>query len=354
MKRLKIILLVVITIYGCREPFNFDYEEVENPQVVIEGFITDRDTLHDIRVSYSTNINDRGLIETQFIENASVRIEDDQGNFTTLRHREAGIYRTAPQYSAEEGRSYTVVVTLPNGEEYRSVTKTLPPPSPATAQLSYTGDTRQVLVENGVVEEEYGAQINATITKDGQRHFYQWIVNHYFIYEADLASSEEIRFCYVQEFDDTRVELLQDNPVTSSEAVSYDYELDFIPVTRRTRHDFAVQGRLLTLNEEDYNFWDKVKRLIENTGGIFDAAPFTIEGNIFNANTGERTLGYFGVYRESMDRIHFAERDLDLPPKFLPPCVPPPGAPPDFHCFDCRTLISQENFGNVRPYWWIN
>lgn len=354
MKRLKIILLVVITIYGCREPFDFDYEEVGNPQVVIEGFITDHDTLHDIRVSYSTNINDRGLIETQFIENASVRIEDDQGNFTTLRHREAGIYRTAPQYSAEEGRSYTVVVTLPNGEEYRSVAKRLPPPSPATAQLSFAGDTRQVLVENGVVEEECGAQINATITKDGQRHFYQWIINHYFIYEADLARSEDIRFCYVQEFDDTRVELLQDNPATSTGTLTYDYQLDFIPVTRRTRHDFAVQGRLLTLNEEDHNFWEKVKRLIENTGGLFDAAPFSLEGNIFNTTTGERALGYFGVYRESMDRVHFAEKDLGFQPKNIPDCVPPSMIPPNFPCFDCRDLIVQENFGVIRPNWWTN
>jgi len=353
MKKYGIIALVFLTVLGCREPFDFDYQEVEAPKVVIEGFISDRGTRHAVKVSTSTTINDRGLLETQFIEDAQVRIEDDQGGFTLLSHLEAGIYLTAPQYRALEGRSYTLLVTLANGEEYRSPAKSLPPPSPATAQLSVEGTTRPILVNNRLQEEE-GGQISVTIDKNNERHFYQWLIGHYFIYEADLTPEDSpIRYCYVREFDEARVDLLQDNPAEGDNA-SYTYDLDFVPITSRTEFDFAVEGRLLTMNEEDYNFWEKIKRLSENSGGLFDAAPFSIEGNITNESTGEEVLGYFGVYRESIDRVFFNQRELGFGFTNFPPCQLPPGAPPNHPCLDCRTFLAQANFGVTPPVWWRN
>lgn len=352
MKRLTVILLVFMAIYGCREPFEFDFEEIDDPKVVIEGFISDRGSQHAIKVSYTATLDDFGVVDTQFIEDANVRIEDDLGGSTLLRHREAGVYLTSTQYRAQEGRTYTLVVTLANGDVYQSVPRTLPPASPATAQLEVTGATRLVLANNNLVEEE-GASVTVTIDKDNERHYYQWLIGHYYIFEADKAIEEENRLCYVRDFDKARILLLQDNAIGAGEADQYSYEIDFIPIGKRMRHEFGVEGRLLTMNEDDYIFWEEVKSLAENTGGLFDAAPFTLEGNISNRSTGELALGYFGVYRESMEREFFTQLDLGFNLREFPDCeLPPWPYQMPIPCEDCRVAARQENYGIVRPSWW--
>ena len=354
MKKTFLTISVLLLVLGCRDPFDFDYAQIESPQVVIEGFISDRGTEHVVKVSYTATINDDNLIETQFIEDASVRIEDDLGGFTTFRHREAGVYLSAPNYRAREGRTYTLVVTQSNGEVYQSAPKTMPPASPASAKIEYTPETRAGIVNDGLQDLE-GATIKATIDKDNERHFYQWLIANYWIYEADLAPEDSpIKYCYVQDFDESVIYLLQDNPIGEGGATSYEYELGFIPNDPKVQHDFGFEGRLLTLNKEDYEFWELVQKLSANSGGLFDAAPFSIEGNMVERASGEKILGYFGVYRESIDRVFFNEAELGFELNTYADCNPPPGVPPDYHCYDCRTLLTQENFGIIPPVWWRN
>lgn len=347
------LLLMFIAVYSCREPYDFDYQDVLEPTVVIDGFITNSGRAHLVRVSYSTTISERGYVETRFITDANVRIEDDQGGFTPLSHMRSGIYATAPQYAAQEGRSYKVIVTLSDGEIYESDYKTLPAVSPATAKLSFNGDVRPVLVNNSIQNEE-GAVISVTINKDNDRHFYQWLIGHYFIIESDLAATSEVRFCYVRDFDESRVELLQDNPIGTGGTDEYSYEIDFVPITSKLEHDFGVEGRLLTLNEDDFNFWDKVKKQADNSGSLFDSAPYTIQGNIHNRATGEKALGYFGVYRESIDRVFFTQGDLGFGIEVFEPCSIPPMAQRPHPCEDCRLYEFQENLGTFTPTWWRN
>lgn len=345
-----ILLALFVVLYGCREPFDFDYAEVIDPMVVIDGYVTNSGKAHVVKVSYSTSINDRGQVETNFITDADVRIFDDQGDFTVLNHTTIGQYVTAPQYAVSEGTSYRLVVTLNNGDVYESAMKTLPAPSPASADLSFKADTRGVL-SNNLLQQEEGASIEATIQKDGNRHFYQWVISQYFIIQSDLAPAA-FMFCYIRDFDEAQVVLLQDNPAEGGVA-EYTYPIEFIPRSANMKVDFGVEGVLLTLNEEDFRFWEAVKQQAENSGSLFDAAPHSIEGNITGRN-GERALGYFGVYRESIDRVFFRDRDLGFNPATYPPCTIPPMAERPHPCEDCRLYEYQENFGVFAPSWWRN
>lgn len=348
--RVIISLALIVLVFGCREPFDFDYPDVLEPRVVIDGYITNSGKRHVVRVSYSTNINDRGLVETEFITNADVRIVDDQGSFTILDHRNNGIYETQPQYAAREGVSYQLVVTLSDGEVYESEIKSLPADSPAVADISFRGDTRDVLANNSIQPQE-GALIAATIQKDGNRHFYQWVIGEWFIIQSD-AAPDELKYCYIRDFDAAEIVLLQDNPTVSGVS-EYTYPISFIPRGARMKVDFGVEAILLTLTEADYRFWDAVKQQSENSGSLFDAAPHSIEGNITGSN-GDKVLGYFGVYRESLDRVFFTEAELGFSPGTYPPCAIPPNAVRPHPCEDCRLYEYQENLGVFTPAWWRN
>ena len=279
MKRNWIIFLAFVAIYACREPFDFSFAELDGSRVVIDGFVTDQAAAHQIRISYTNRVSNVNDIENVPIEDAMVVIEDDQGGFTPLRHTSAGIYETAPGFQATDGRDYALVVTLVNGEIYRSAPKTLPSSPPATAKLEVRGAVKTILAPNSVQEVE-GASIVATIDRDDERHFYQWLVTHYFIFEADLAIEEANRLCFVKDNELPRISLLQDYPAGPGQDRQFEYEVDFIPTDKRMKHEFGFEGRLLTMNESDYNFWESAKSLTENTGGLFDAAPFSLEGNI--------------------------------------------------------------------------
>ncbi len=344
------LLLLFMVLYGCRDAFDFDYPDVLAPVVVIDGYVTDSGKAHVVQVSYSTTINNRGQVETEFVTDADVRIVDDQGSFTVLNHRQSGRYFTAPEYAVREGVNYQLVVTLSNGEVYESAMKTLPAPSPAVADLSFKGDTQDVLSNNRVLQQE-GALIEATIQKDGNRHFYQWVIGQYFVIQSD-AAPDELKFCYIRDFDEPQVVLLQDNPAQGG-VTEYTYPIEFIPRSARMKVDFGVEGVLLTLTEEDFQFWDAVRQQSENSGSLFDAAPHSIEGNITGRN-GQRALGYFGVYRESLDRVFFTEQELGYPAGTYPPCVIPPFAERPHPCEDCRLYEYQENFGLFAPDWWRN
>lgn len=342
--------LLILLVFGCREPFDFNYPEVLEPVVVIDGYITTSGKSHLVRVSRSTTINGRNQVEPDFITDADVRITDNQGNFTILNHSNNGIYQTAPQYRAMEGQSYQLVVTLTDGNVYTSALKTLPPVSPAVADLSFRGDTQSILTNNSL-QPQKGALIEAKIQKDDKRHFYQWLIAEYFVIQSDLAP-EELKHCYIRDFDDPSVVLLQDNPASQG-LTEFTYAIDFIPRSAKMKVDFGVEGILLTLAEEDYRFWEAVKQQSENSGSLFDAAPHSIKGNITTAN-GEKVLGYFGVYRESLDRVFFTELDLELGVGTYAACTIPPLAARPHPCEDCRLYGFQGNFGTRAPVWWRN
>ena len=351
-------LVFFITCLGCREQFDFEYDEVPDGRVVIDGFITDRATSHTVRVSYSTTINERGLIETRFVSDASVRLYDDQGQFTVLTYDQSGLYLTAPLFKAEEGRSYRLEVVLANGEVYETAVKALPPASPAVAEVQITPVRRPVL-SNNQLQEEDGISVTSEVLRDGQTHYYQWLAGRFFIFDADRApefNNVANQFCYVRDFTPSRVDVFKDVP-TAGQGGTFEYEVDYIPLqgnTGKMKVEYGVEARLLTLNQEDFEFWEQVKDLSENNGGLFDAAPFSLRGNVTNQQSGELALGYFGVYRESVDRHFFQYDELGFPPVEYLPCILPRPLELPHPCVDCRDFDSEVNYGVIRPEWWGN
>jgi hypothetical protein len=62
--------------------------------------------------------------------------------------------------------------------------------------------------------------------------------------------------------------------------------------------------RQFSLNQDEYYYWEKLQRLTENVGSLYDVTPFSVEGNIFNIdNPDEKVLGYFSVSSVSTKRL---------------------------------------------------
>ena len=97
--------------------------------VVVEGWITDENSQHWVKVSQSTRFRD-SKPET-VITNATVIIEDNNNQYPLTYNTELGIYQTTA-FAGLNGNSYRVIITLQNGSEITSSWESLNSVPPIT------------------------------------------------------------------------------------------------------------------------------------------------------------------------------------------------------------------------------
>jgi hypothetical protein len=360
-------LLIIITSFfvftTCVEPYDFEYGEINDVGIAIDGYLSDLRGVHEVRVSKTTKLGDSFGVEIDYVINARVSIIDDLGASIPLAHTSLGIYKTDENAVAEEGRSYKIRVVLINGTVYESSLEAMPTNSPETINIEYKLGAKE-LSFGGVLEDTQGIELSTRITKDIETRFYKWEINHYFIRESDFAPSRSIeeertvendalRFCFVKDFIYPELYLQRDFTFDGNTGTSYSKPLQFIPITNRFEYQFVIEAYMLELNEKAFKFWEDINTIANNAGGLFDAAPFSVFGNIeqLGDDEPERALGYFGVYRASMNRIFLTQTDLGLSITFNP-CTPPM-SPTTSACEDCRLYVFQENYENHPPAWWV-
>jgi hypothetical protein len=99
------------------------------------------------------------------------------------------------------------------------------------------------------------------------------------------------------------------------------FPLNFITTeTDRLQIKYSLLLRQFSLNEDEFLYWDKLKRITEEVGGLYDVVPMSIESNIFCTDSpAEKVLGYFSVSSIVSKRI-FIKNTLRGFPDFYKYC----------------------------------
>ena len=118
-----------------------------------------------------------------------------------------------------------------------------------------------------------------------------------------------------------------------------------------SRHYFNV--RQVSISRESFDYWQKVKVLVNNTGSVFDTPPAPIRGNLYNDKDPEEVvLGYFEVAKVSQKRIYTTRADV---PFFLPEiCTYERNRPLDKYPKTCLRCSEFPNSTNDTPHWWFD
>jgi hypothetical protein len=118
-----------------------------------------------------------------------------------------------------------------------------------------------------------------------------------------------------------------------------------------SRHYFNV--RQLSIDKEAYEYWRKVRELVNNTGSVFDTPPAPIRGNLFNVNDPEEVvLGYFEVAKANVSRIYTTRADV---PFFLEEiCTYVPGKRATEYKPTCLSCNAFPNSTSELPDWWFD
>ena len=320
------------------------------PTLVVEGQITDQPGPYTVRLTRTADYSLKAinLLET----GAVVSIEDNQGNRETLREQApGGVYQTRPNgIQGVAGRSYKLTIQTKSGTRYESAPEVI---TAAPLILKLYTEYRNALVPNTAVRKQgWDVYLDA---KDPETtgNYYRWEWTHY---EAISACQKTIApsggfynglYCCTPCWDISRcyncISVNSDANI-NGQAISRQLIMR-APYTSSAPYYLEVEQQALSRGA--YEFWKSVRQLVNNTGGLFDAAPQTVRGNVrCITDPNAAVYGYFGATGVSrmpffVDRSNgqgIPEMDLPVQVPLLAPCAP------------CEnSLYRTPN----KPRWWV-
>lgn len=350
-----ILLCLCIFLTQCVEPIKFKIKS-EEPKLVVYGVINDQDDSCMVKLSYTGSyLSEDGLpinTTTPALANR-VSISDNEGNEVDLDYYAPGEYLTR-NLKGKVGNTYTLLVEMPDGKKYKSKPETLPN-VPNIDEISFQPENRTRFI-NGVLFADAILHILISFEDNAnQKNFYKWkwIGEASFRINSELAPPvSSIPFaCYY------KLDPYASDPYADELNVLSDKNIDGQKYTHKAltfnSQSFDVRFRsgislLLaqySLTQEAFEFWNKMKRLVNNQGSIFDPAPFQVIGNMYSIeNEKEIVLGYFGASSVRYIRYQFYVTHFKT-------IVCSQSSSQEF-CVDCRRYSYGYSF--IPPFYWQN
>jgi hypothetical protein len=285
---------------GCVTEYMPKTEENQD-LLVVEGLITDQPGQNKIIISRSLPLGIRS--EARPVTGASVSVSDNQGSVTYFRELGKGNYEPSdPNFRGVIGRiyklhirSYSVSQLFRNYESFPMELKPVPPiDSLYYEKITISGPD----IYNNTID---GCQIYvSTHDPTNKCRYLRWKAVE--TWEIRLPYTVQNHTCWV--IDNTE-NINVKSTASLSDAVVKKHPLFFISNhSDRLRVKYSGLVSQYSISEDEYNFWEKLQNLVEETGGLYDIIPSNIPGNIFCVDDpSEKILGYFSVSAVSTKRI---------------------------------------------------
>lgn len=118
-----------------------------------------------------------------------------------------------------------------------------------------------------------------------------------------------------------------------------------------SRHYFNV--RQLSISKDAYEYWRRVREIVNNTGSVFDTPPAPIKGNLYSVYDEEEVvLGYFEVAKGKRERVFTTFADV---PFFLEKiCEYQSNKSRDQYDPTCLSCGAFPNSVTYFPDWWFD
>jgi len=297
--RILLIFLLCQFISGCIVQFIPETDE-DKDILVVEGIITDQPEVNTIKLSRSLPLGSKNVAKP--VKGSVVSISDDTGNSYRLRESVPGTYVTdASQFIGKIGRFYTLHISTTTGNttsNYQSYPMEMRPVPPI--------DT--IFYEKTIIADQTdgqppveGCQIYLN-THDPTNNcsFYRWEYSE--TWEFRLPYTVPNKICWISGSSG-------DINVKSTMALAED-RVSKLPIkfisnnTDRLKVKYSILVNQYSLNEEEFEYWEKLHVIGEQVGGLYDMIPSSIPTNLWCVEDPEEiVLGFFSVSARSSKRI---------------------------------------------------
>ena len=157
-----------------RESFSF------NKLLVVDANISDQAKVHEVRLFFTTPVDGDLDSDSEPMTNATVWIEDDQGNRTDFTEQDAGSYLSPTNFAGTVGRSYALFINTSDGKRYQSSYEELveaPEIGPIYNRFAFQQEDRQSNPVGGV---QFFIDVD-NADKSTQFYRYEWNDAHQII-----------------------------------------------------------------------------------------------------------------------------------------------------------------------------
>ena len=299
-KQIHIIVLIssLFLMNSCVTPFIPKVSE-DKKIMVIEGLITDQPDTNTIKLSRSLTLGTRAVSNP--VNGCIVTISDDLGNIFSFTETSDGKYVSDPsEFQGVTGRFYTLYINTNDGPgslNYQSYPMELKP-VPTIDSLYYE---KTAIKEVDGTNSQEGCQIYLdTHDPTNQSKFYRW----------EYSETWEFRIPYIVPnskcWISNKSDLINIKSTTSLDQSKISrYPLYFISnTTDRLRVMYSILVKQYSLNENEYQYWEKLQKTTELVGGLYDITPSTITSNVYCLdNPDEQVLGFFSVSASASKRL---------------------------------------------------
>jgi hypothetical protein len=299
-----ILSTILLSISGCITKFIPELDE-NRELLVVEGLLTDRIETNTIRLTKSLPIGKKSNIKP--VVGCTVSIIDDLDNSWILKEKGNGYYITdSLKFRGVAGRKYTLRIqshsSVLNNYSYESLPMELKPVPPIDNLF-----WEKFLIEEGddYYAPKEGCEIYLDTHDDTQEcKFFRWDFTE--TWEIILPFVVPNSVCWATNESGS---ILIQNTSLLSEASVRRFPINFIsPATDRLKEKYSIIVNQYSINEQEYEYWDKMKRLTEHSGTLYDIIPFSVPGNIYCVeDPTEKVLGYFSVSSKTSRRIFIAD-----------------------------------------------
>ncbi|MFK7926325.1 MAG: DUF4249 family protein [Bacteroidia bacterium] len=307
-----------------------DLIEIETPietaerKIVVQGLITDGPGPYDFSFFYTAA---RGRRQFDPFSPLEAYVRDDAGNEEALEFVKPGEYVLPGSIiKGQIGQTYQLYFRSENGAEYLSSEETMQP-----------GPKLDSIYAEVRYEENAGGLDGLSAT------LFRYIMRIYI--DVDLSGNENsplVRWDYQRWFRFTEP-TQPDNPLfvpkscfvfdtpTENRVAIFDgsqanggkwqrQEVAAVLADFKFAEGSVVALTQYSLTDAGFNYWQKVDRVVNQTGTIFDSPPASIRGNISNVNDSyEEVLGYFQA--SAVDTLFLRQNRQDLTSTVIPFCA---------------------------------
>ena len=301
--------LLLFLVIGCSVEFNPDSEE-NKEQLVVEGMISDQNRINRIRLSRSLAVG-KPLVRKP-VRGAIVTITDEKAIITTLKESPAGTYSTdSLSFRGRVGGSYSLSIKI-NNVTYETDFIEMKPVPPVNS-LYYKKEVITASSDTNYVDEGCRIYVDS-YDPSGKCLFFRWDYAETWEYRIPYAVKNKV--CWVTQRSD---EILIKNTSLYSQARVSKYPILFISNNGdRLKETYSILVNQYSLNESEYDFWERVQNISQNVGNLYDISPMAIPSNIKCCDDPEETvLGYFSVSAVTQKRLFIKDHFFGLPHFFI-------------------------------------
>jgi len=295
-----LLLGIFLSASGCVSKFMPEIEE-SRELLVVEGMITDQPETNTIRLTRSMPLDKKTTLKP--VLGCTVSITDELDNIWMLKETGNGYYITdSLLFTGIVGRRYRLHIQsngkILNNYSYESVPMELKP-VPEIDDLYW----ERVLIEAETDERtaKEGCLIYLDTHDDsGKCKYFRWDYTE--TWELRLPYYVPNNICWAT--NKSNGILIKNSGLLSENTVSR-YPLNFVSnETDRLEDKYSILVNQYSVNEAEYEYWDKMQMISEQTGNLHDITPAAIHGNIYCVDDpAEIVLGYFSVSAKTSRRI---------------------------------------------------